>query len=144
VLRAGARYAVMTWDRREVNPWLGLVLDAVSDQFGVPFPPPSVRGPFSLDSPDVLTSVLRDGGLEDVTVEAMSTPMHAASLDEWWERVPKLAGPLAIALAGMDADVRNAIGERAMQSGAKATALDKDGIAFGGSVLIGSGHKAAR
>jgi hypothetical protein len=40
----------MTWDRRELNPWLGLVLVAVSDQFGVPFPPPSVRGPFSLEN----------------------------------------------------------------------------------------------
>jgi SAM-dependent methyltransferase len=144
VLRAGGRYAVMTWDRREVNPWLGLVLDAVSTQFGVPFPPPNVRGPFSLDTPDVLTSVLRDGGLEDVAVEAMSTPMHAASLAEWWERVPKLAGPLAIALAGMDADVRDAIGERAMQSGTKTAASEEDGIVFEGSVLIGSGHKAAR
>jgi hypothetical protein len=134
VLRGGGRYAVMTWDRREANPWLGLVLDAVSEQFGVPFPPPSVRGPFSLDSPDVLTSVLRDGGLEDVTVEPVSTPMHAASLGEWWERVPKLAGPLAIALRGMEADVRDAIGERAMQSGAKAAASEENGIVFAGSV----------
>jgi SAM-dependent methyltransferase len=144
VLRAGGRYAAMTWDRREVNPWLGLVLDAVSEQFGVPFPPPNVRGPFSLDTPDVLASVLRDGGLEDVTVEAMSTPMHAASLGEWWERVPKLAGPLAIALAGMEADVRDAIGERAMQSGTEAAAGEAGGIVFEGSVLIGSGHTAAR
>jgi hypothetical protein len=133
----------MTWDRREANPWLGLVLDAVGAQFGVPFPPPNVRGPFSLDTPDVLTSVLRDGGLEDVTVKAMSTPMHAASLEEWWERVPKLAGPLAIALAGMEADVHDAIAERAMQSGAKAAATEGNGIVFAGSVLIGAGHKAA-
>jgi ubiquinone/menaquinone biosynthesis C-methylase UbiE len=144
VLRAGGRYAVMTWDRREVNPWLGLVLDAVSAQFGVPFPPSNVRGPFSLATSDVLTSVLRDGGLEDVTVEAMPTPMRAASLAEWWERVPKLAGPLAIALAGMDADVRDAIGERAMQFGGKAAVSEDDGIMFEGSALIGSGHKAAR
>ena len=143
VLRDGGRYAVMTWDRREANPWLGLVLDAVSAQFGVPFPPPNVRGPFSLDTPDLLMSVLRDAGLKDVTVEAMSTPMHAASLGEWWERVPKLAGPLAIALAGMEADVRDAIGERAMQSGTKTVASDQDGIVFEGSVLIGSGHKTA-
>ena len=143
VLRAGGRYAVMTWGRREANPWLGLVLDAVSAQFGVPFPPPTVRGPFSLDTPDVLRSALRDGGLEDVTVEAMSTPMHAASLAEWWERVPELAGPLAIALAGMDADVRDAIRERAIQSATKAAASERDGIVFEGSVLIGSGHKAA-
>jgi SAM-dependent methyltransferase len=144
VLRDSGRYAVMTWDRREANPWLALVLDAVSAQFGVPFPPPNVRGPFSLDTPDVLMSVLRDGGLEDVTVEAISTPMHAASLEEWWERVPKLAGPLAISLAGMEADVRDAIGERAMQSGMKAAASEEDGIVLEGSVLIGSGYKPAR
>jgi SAM-dependent methyltransferase len=144
VLRAGGRYAVMTWDRREANPWLGLVLDAVGAQFGVPFPPPNVRGPFSLDTPDVLGSALRDGGLEDVAVEAMSTPMHAASLGEWWERVPKLAGPLAIALAGMEADVSDAIGERAIRSAEKAAAREPDGIVFEGSVLIGSGRTAAR
>lgn len=143
VLRAGGRFGVMTWDRREANPWLGLVLDAVGAQFGVPFPPPNVRGPFSLDTLDVLTSVLRDGGLEDVTIEAMSTPMHALSVEEWWERVPKLAGPLAIALAGMETDVRDAIAERAMQAGTKAAASEGNGIVFGGSVLIGSGHKAA-
>ena len=144
VLRASGRYAVMTWDRRQANPWLGLVLDAVSAQFGVPFPPPNVRGPFSLDTPDLLTSELRDGGLEDVTVHAMATPMRAASLEEWWERVPKLAGPLAIALAGMEADVRDQIRERAIQSGAQAAASEQDGIRFEGSVLIGSGRKPAR
>jgi hypothetical protein len=134
----------MTWDRRELNTWLGLVLDAVSDQFGVPFPPPGVRGPFSLDNAVTLTSVLRDGGLQDVTVDAISTPMHARSLDEWWERVPRLAGPLAIALGGMETDVRDAIAERAMQAGAKAAPRDEVGIVFAGSVLIGSGHKAAQ
>jgi SAM-dependent methyltransferase len=141
VLRAGGRYATMTWDRRELNPWLGLVLDAVGEQFGVPFPPPAVRGPFSLEDPDVLNTVLRDGGLQEVTVVAMSTPMRAGSLDEWWDRVPKLAGPLAIALAAMEADVRDAISVRAQKSGAQAAVSEADGIVFPGSVLIGSGHK---
>ncbi len=134
VLRAGGRYAVMTWDRREANPWLGLMLDAVSAQFGVPFPPPNARGPFSLDTPDALLSVLRDGGLDEINVTAMSTPMHAASIEEWWERVPKLAGPLALALAGMDADVRDPIRERATQTAANAAASEGDGIVFDGSV----------
>ena len=76
-------------------------------------------------------------------MKATSTPMHAASVGESWERVPKLAGPLAIALAGMDAGVRDAIDERAMQSGTETAVSDEDGIVFGGSVLIGSGHKPA-
>ena len=57
--------------------------------------------------------------------------------------MPKLAGPLAIALAGMEPDVRDTIGERAIQSGTKAAGSEEDGIVFEGSVLIGSGHKQA-
>src|SRR3984893_11902944 len=140
VLRPGGRYATMTWGPREQNPWLGLVLDAVGEQFGVPFPPPHVRGPFSLDDTALLTSVLRDGGLEDVQVQTLATPMHAASLDAWWERVPNLAGPLAIALAGMDPEVREAIAQRALRAGASASRSEGDQILFDGSVLIGSGH----
>lgn len=58
--------------------------------------------------------------------------------------MPKLAGPLAIPLAGMDADVRDAIRERATQSGTTAAGSNEDGIMFESSVLIGWGHKAAR
>jgi SAM-dependent methyltransferase len=140
VLRTGGRYAAMTWGPRELNPWLGLVLDAVGDQFGVPFPPPNVRGPFSLDNTARLTSVLRDGGLAGVQVESIDTPMRAASLQAWWERVPKLAGPLAIALAGMEPDVREEIAQRALRAGADAARREGDQIVFTGSVLIGCGH----
>src|SRR5436305_4986623 len=101
VVKPGRRYAAMTWDRRSANPWLGLILDAVGEQFGVPFPPPGIAGPFTLDDPDRLRELLTAGGLEQVRVEAFATPMPAASLDAWWERVPELAGPLAIALEGM-------------------------------------------
>jgi SAM-dependent methyltransferase len=140
VLRPGGRYAAMTWGPREQNPWLGLVLDAVGEQFGVPFPPPNVRGPFSLDDPTVLASVLTDGGLAGVQVQTIATPMRAASLQAWWERVPKLAGPLAMALAGMEPDVREAIAARALNAGARASRRDGDQILFTGSVLIASGH----
>jgi SAM-dependent methyltransferase len=141
VLRPGGRYAAMTWDRRDLNPWLGIVLDAVSEQFGVPFPPPNVRGPFSLDDAEAFTQALVGAGLREVTVRAVETPMRAGSLEEWWGRVPKLAGPLGNALAGMEADVRAAIAERALRSGAETAIEEADGFRFPGSSLIGSGHK---
>ena len=141
LLRPGGRYATMTWGRREQNPWLGLVLDAVSDQFGVPFPPPGIRGPFSLDDSEELARVLKAGGLHDVVVQTELTPMHAASLQEWWQRVPSLAGPLAIALAGMEPAVRDAIAQRALRSGAQAAASEPEGISFDGTSLIASGSK---
>lgn len=140
VLRPGGRLAVMTWGPRSANPWLGLVLDSVGEQFGVPFPPPNVRGPFSLDDAALLASVLDEGGLADVHVQAVETPMRAASLQAWWQRVPQLAGPLAIALAAMEPDVREEIGRRAMDAGARASYRDGDEIVFSGSVLIASGR----
>ena len=143
VLRPGGGYAAMTWGARALNPWLGLVLDSVGEQFGVPFPPPNIRGPFSLGDPKLLRSALQDGGLTDIKIEVIDTPMHADSLDAWWKRVPKLAGPLAIALAGMDPDVRAQIAQRAIAAGASASHRDGDEIVFAGSVLIGSGRTPA-
>lgn len=140
VLRPGGRYAAMTWGPRTENPWLGLVLDAVGEQFGVPFPPPQVRGPFSLDDAALLASVLEDGGLSNVAVERIATPMRADSLQAWWERVPQLAGPLAVALAGMETEVRDAIAKRALSAGATASDIEDEQVVFPGSVLIGSGR----
>jgi SAM-dependent methyltransferase len=144
VLRPAGRYAAMTWGSREANPWLGLVLDAVGEQFGVPFPPPGVRGPFALDDAALLGSVLQDGGLEQIETQAIATPMQAASLESWWERVPKLAGPLAIALAGMEPEVTEEIRRRALSAGADASLRESDQIVFPGSVLVAAGRKPSR
>jgi ubiquinone/menaquinone biosynthesis C-methylase UbiE len=143
VLRPGGRYAAITWDARAANPWLGLVLDAVGEQFGVPFPPPGIAGPFSLDEPALLADALREGGLQDVSVARAATPMHATSLNAWWERVPQLAGPLALALAGMDDVVRDAIRERALEYAKGAARVVDGGIELDGSVLVGSGRRPA-
>jgi SAM-dependent methyltransferase len=143
VLRPAGHYATMTWDARSANPWLGLILDAVGEQFGTEFPPPGVAGPFALDDPQQLRDVLAGGGLESVNVQRVPTPMGAASIEEWWERVPRLAGPLATALAAMDADTRDAIRERATDQARALARPTSDGIELDGSVLIGSGQRPA-
>jgi SAM-dependent methyltransferase len=144
VLRPGGMYAAMTWGPRADNPWLGLTLDAVGEQFGVPFPPPNVRGPFSLDDQTLLASALEDAGLTDVNVERIPAPMRVSSVEAWWDRIPKLAGPLAIALEGMEPDVRDAIAERALSAGAKSARREGAEVVFAGSVLVGAGRKPGR
>jgi len=141
VAKPGGRYAAMAWDRRSANPWLALILDVVGEQFGVPFPPPGIAGPFSLDDPDRLGELFAAGGLEQVRVERFSTPMPAASLNAWWNRVQELAGPLAIALQGMEAGVRDAIRQRALEAAAAVAHQQGDGIMLDGSVLIASGRR---
>ncbi|MEZ5123312.1 MAG: methyltransferase domain-containing protein [Solirubrobacterales bacterium] len=142
VLRSGRRYAAMTWDRRDANPWLGVTLDAVSEHIGAPVPPPGIRGPFSLDEPDLLVAAFGDAGLEDVRARTVATPMTAASLEDWWDRVLALAGPLAVVLANMEPEARAAVRERALRLGEAAARRTGDGITLAGSVIVASGRRA--
>jgi ubiquinone/menaquinone biosynthesis C-methylase UbiE len=141
VLKPGAGYGAIVWDAREANPWLGAAFDAVSEQFGVPFPPEGVRGPFSLDDPGLLEAALRDGGLRDVQVTRIATPMRRASVEDWWETTAQLAGPLTMALASMEPDVRDAIVQRAIANATAASRATDDGIELDGSVLVGTGRR---
>jgi SAM-dependent methyltransferase len=143
VLRPGGRYGAMTWGSRADNPWLGLILDAVGTQFGTTFPPPGVPGPFSLEDRERLREILVEGGLGEVEVRELGTPMRAASLDEWWERVPQLAGPLAQALAGMEPEVREEIRSRALHSAEEVARRTEDGVELAGSVLIACGTRTS-
>jgi SAM-dependent methyltransferase len=141
VLRPGRGFAAMTWARRADNPWLGIVLDSVGEQFGMPFPPPGIPGPFSLDAPEELAGVLERAGLRDVVVSVADTPIPAASLEVWWERVPQLAGPLGALLEAMEPETRDAIRDRALASAASAARPVDGGISLAGSSLIAAGRR---
>jgi SAM-dependent methyltransferase len=113
VLRPGGRVALAVWGPREENPWLGVVFDAVTEQLGIPMPPPGLPGPFSLSDDARLAAILTGAGLADVAVTAQQTPYHAASAEEWWARTAALAGPLAQRLATLPAPAGAALLARA-------------------------------
>lgn len=56
--------------------------------------------------------------------------------------MPKFAGPVAMALAAMEYEIRDAIAQRAMDSAATAARHGSDGIVLEGAVLIASGRVA--
>ncbi len=139
VLRPGGRLAVAVWGPRELNPWLGLVFDAVGAQLGRPVPPPGIPGPFSLADGDALVALLERGGLAEVTVRDVPVPLRAASFDEWWTRTCALAGPLAAILATLQPEDRDAITARLRE------AVDPyqtpDGLAFLGTSIVATGRR---
>jgi ubiquinone/menaquinone biosynthesis C-methylase UbiE len=98
VLRPGGRLVVAVWGPRARNPWLGVIFDAVSAQLGRPVPPPGAPSPFSLDHADRLAATLAAGGLSEVVVGELASPVCVASFDEWWSRTRGLAGPLTAIL----------------------------------------------
>ena len=124
VLRPGGRMAAAVWGPRAENPWLGAMLDAVSEHLGMPIPPPGIPGPFALDDADRLRSLLAEAGLDGATVDPLPLPRHFASFDEWWERTGALAGPLSKILENMPPEAIDAIRERARAALAPYTAAE--------------------
>jgi SAM-dependent methyltransferase len=136
VLRPGGRVALAVWGPRERNPWLGIVLDSLSEQLGMPFPPPGVPGPFALADADGLAALLTGAGLADVAVSELAVPLRAGSVEEWWTRTLALAGPLSQVVAALPAEARRELRERAGR--AVAPYATADGLEIPGVTLLAS------
>jgi SAM-dependent methyltransferase len=139
ILRPGGRVAVSVWGRRDRNPWLGLVFDAVTAQTGRQVPPPGAPCPFALGDPDRLAGALADGGLSGVGVSQHAMTVHDRSADAWFERRAALAGPLAKLLAGLPPAGAGALRAQAREA---ARPYETDGgVEFPALTLIASGRR---
>lgn len=140
VLRPGGRLALAVWGRRELNPWLSVMFDAVSAQLDCPVPPTGIPGPFSLEDAGELTALLAEAGLSDVEVSEAAVPLRERSFQEWWTARWALAGPLTKILASVPEDAARAIRDRAH---AAAKPYERpEGIEFPGVALIASARRA--
>lgn len=135
VLVPGGRAVVAVWGARAANPWLGVLLDAVTAVTGFPVPPPGVPGPFSLGDARALRRLFVGSRFTDVTVDEVDAPARFASFDEWWSTVPALAGPLGQLLAGMPDETRDAIRDAAA-SALAAYAADDGSYDIPGVTLV--------
>ena len=137
VLRPGGRVAISVWGRREDNPWLGLVFDAVTAETGTPVPPTGVPGPFSLADRDHLSGLLR-GQFDEARLIDVQAPARAPSFEAWWDRTAALAGPLSKLLASMSATTRANVAERLRAACAPYTT--PAGVELPGLALLATAH----
>ena len=140
ILRPGGWVAMSVWADRARNPWLGLILDAVSAELGIPIPPPHVPGPFALGDPAALRTLLSDAGFEDVEVTEHDVPARVSGFDEWWGRTTSLTGPMAQLIASLPAERLEAIRSRARES--LAVYGHGDGIDIPGVALAASARRS--
>ena len=140
VLRPDGRVAIAVWGPRERNPWLGLVLEAVSAQAGKPFPPAGVPHPFSLSDGDQLEAVLVGAGLAEVQIRELPTPALARSFEEWLTHTLALAGPLARVVGSMPEAAREALNARLREAVAPYTT--SAGVEIPGVTLLASARRA--
>jgi ubiquinone/menaquinone biosynthesis C-methylase UbiE len=142
VLSPNGRVAIAVWGPKAVNPWLGVVFDAVSTQLGRPLPPPGVPGPFALADADALHRLLADNGLRHVAVRDVPVPLSAPSFDVWLSRVTALAGPLATVLAGLPEAAGHELEQRLRVAVQPFTSPDGS-LRFPGMALVASARATA-
>ena len=142
VLRPGGRLALAVWGPRVRNPWLSLVLDAVSAQVGKPMPPVGLPGPFSLEDGEKLARLMSDAGFANVLISELAVETRVADFDEWWARTSALAGPLAAVLGSMPDAGKQAL--RARLREAVRPYATQDGFEIPGVTLLASGRRKER
>ena len=106
VLRSDGRLAAAVWGPKAANPWLAIVMDAVSAQVGHEVPPPGMPGPFALADELGLGQLARDAGFRDIHIDHLAVRFHAPSFEEWWAHTSALAGPIASVVANLSEDAK--------------------------------------
>lgn len=86
VLAPGGRLAATVWDRPEEARLFGVFLDAFAEAGATP-PDDIPAGPdfFRFSDDEEFDSLLRDQGLEEREVKAVTFPWRVGTLDEFWD-----------------------------------------------------------
>ncbi len=98
VLKPGGRIALAAWDPIEVNPWIGVVLQALQAEGIAPLPDPAVPGMFSLAAPGHVEELLSAAGFGEVVRASVDFAFRAASLDAWWDHMTTVSISLGAAV----------------------------------------------
>ncbi len=101
VLKPGGRVALAVWDDLALNPWMGVMRDALVTAGLAPAAVPEGPGPFALASPDAVRELLETAGFDDIEVEPMDLDFDFPSLDAWWDHVMQTSGSTVEIVRGL-------------------------------------------
>jgi SAM-dependent methyltransferase len=109
VLRPTGRVSVSVWSSRQDNPWLGVLLDAITEVTGAVVPPPGMPGPFALSDGDRLRRLFAEAGFAEITLDRVGASLRPPSFDAWWARNLQVAGPAVGILNRLDDATRGRV-----------------------------------
>jgi enediyne biosynthesis protein CalE5 len=124
VLRRGGRVALAVWGEPADNPWIMLTMRVVMEHVSAPPPDLDAPGLWAFRDHDRLRGMLGNAGLAGVKVETLNTAERFSSLDEAWQYLSDIAGPLQALLASLSAEDLVTVRERLADETAPFTAAD--------------------
>ena len=126
VLRPGGRLTLGVWGALEQNPFFAIIGISLVQRGHIPPPePPPAPGPFSMADAERLEGLLRDAGFAEARIEDVHGRFLIPDVDEYLSVIADTAGPIALALRGLDeadrsalrAEVKDSLGRFAAEGG---------------------------
>jgi SAM-dependent methyltransferase len=124
VLRRGGRVVLAVWGEPADNAWIMLTMRVVMEHVSAPPPDLDAPGLWAFRDHDRLRGMLGNAGLAGVKVETLNTAERFSSLDEAWQYLSDIAGPLQALLASLSAEDLVTVRERLADETAPFTAAD--------------------
>lgn len=113
VLRPGGRLTLAVWAAPEHNPFFAITAMTLVQHGHLPPPePPPAPGLFSMASPKRTRSLLESAGFTEARTEQIPLHFEFDDFDDYLGTIQDTAGPVAMALRGLDAAEREAIASR--------------------------------
>lgn len=102
-LKPGGRISLACWAAPSDNPFVGMLIETLSNYMEVPKPPPGAPGIFAFADPDRLRSVITSAGFKNVALEDMTiNVIEVADGRAYWEAMSDLAAPVMALVAQLD------------------------------------------
>jgi ubiquinone/menaquinone biosynthesis C-methylase UbiE len=111
LLRDGGRFAAIVYSTPDRNEFFSVPASIIRTHAQLPPPQPGQPGPFSLGSPGVLETLLREAGFTEVSVETIEAPLRMSSAAECLRFERESFGALHQMLASVPADERESVWE---------------------------------
>ena len=102
VLKPGGSLATAVWNVPEKNFWVTASMDAIHRNINLPAALPSAPGMFRCAKEGLMTGILQEAGLKNVSVKEVEGAMKANTVQNYWHIMNDLAAPVVAALSNAD------------------------------------------
>lgn len=104
VLRDGGCLTFGVWTTPDRNSWAAVPAMTLVQRGHLSLPAPGEPGIFAMGDPDLIRDLVTGAGFAEPEIEEVTFDFVHPDFDDVWDALTRLAGPLAMAIAGLDDD----------------------------------------
>ncbi|UOK42340.1 MULTISPECIES: class I SAM-dependent methyltransferase [Flavobacterium] len=102
VLKPGGKIATSVWNIPEKNFWITAMMGTIHKNMELRPPPPGLPGMFRCAKEGMMTDLLSQSGLKNVSQNEVLGKLNSKTADNYWNMITEIAAPVVAALASAD------------------------------------------